>query len=172
MATMTTESGTALHEPFLSLVREHERLLHKVCHLYCHTEEQRRDLLQEILLQLWRSLPAFERRAKPATWVYRVALNTAITFLRRNARRGRVDVSPEGHVVAGEDGEFRRIENAEVLERALATLTSVEKAIVLLHFEERSYEEIGEILGISGNAVSVKLVRIKNKLREWFQGAR
>jgi len=172
MATMTTDSATSLQEVFVLLVREHEPLLHKVCHLYCRNEEERGDLLQEILLQVWRSLPGFEERAKPATWIYRVALNTAITFLRKGARAVPVDALPDVQAAVCEAREFRQVEHAEVLERALATLSSIEKAIVLLHFEERSYIEIGEVLGISEKAVSVKLVRIKTKLREWFQGAR
>jgi len=172
MATMTATSGTTLQEVFVLLVREHEPLLHKVCHLYCRNEEERGDLLQEILLQVWRSLPGFEERAKPATWIYRVALNTAITLLRKSARTVPVDALPDVQAAVCEAREFRQVEHAEVLERALATLSSVEKAIVLLHFEERSYLEIGEILGISEKSVGVKLVRIKTKLRDWFQGTR
>jgi RNA polymerase sigma-70 factor, ECF subfamily len=172
MATMTPDSATSLQEVFVLLVREHEPLLHKVCHLYCRNEEERRDLLQEMLLQVWRSLPGFEERAKPATWIYRVALNTAITFLRKSARSVPVDALPDVPAAGCEAGEFRQVEHAEVLERAMATLSSVEKAVLLLHFEERSYLEIGEILGISEKAVSVKLVRIKTKLREWFQRGR
>jgi RNA polymerase sigma-70 factor (ECF subfamily) len=91
MATMTTDSATSLQEVFVLLVREHEPLLHKVCHLYCRNEDERRDLLQEMLLQVWRSLPGFDERAKPGTWIYRVALNTAITFLRKGARSVPVD---------------------------------------------------------------------------------
>jgi RNA polymerase sigma-70 factor (ECF subfamily) len=172
MATMTADPETTFQEVFLSLVRKHSPLLHKVCHLYCRSEDERRDLLQEILLQLWKSLPGFEGRAKPATWFYRVALNTAITFLRKSARSGFVSAFPETQTAVCEGREFRQIENAEVLERALATLGDVEKAIVLLHFEERSYLEIAEILGISEKVVSVKLVRIKTKLRDWFHGTR
>lgn len=172
MATMTTDPAATLQEVFVSLVRKHEPLLHKVCHLYCRNEDERRDLLQEMLLQLWRSLPGFEGRAKSATWFYRVALNTAITFLRKSARSGFAGALPESEAAVCEDRKFRQIENAEVLERALATLGDIEKAIVLLYFEDRSYLEIAEILGISEKVVSVKLVRIKNRLRDWFQGAR
>jgi RNA polymerase sigma-70 factor (ECF subfamily) len=172
MATMTTDPATSLQEVFVLLVREHEPLLHKVCHLYCRNEDERRDLLQEMLLQVWRSLPGFDERAKPGTWIYRVALNTAITFLRKRARSVPVDALPDVPDAGCEAREFRQVEHAEVLERAIATLSSVEKAALLLHFEERSYLEIGEILGISEKAVSVKLVRIKTKLRDWFQRAR
>jgi len=172
MATMTTDSATSLQDVFVSLVREHEPLLHKVCHLYCRNEDERRDLLQEMLLQVWRSLPGFDERAKPGTWIYRVALNTAITFLRKSAHSVPVDALPDVPDAGCEAREFRQVEHAEVLERAMATLSSVEKAALLLHFEERSYLEIGEILGISEKAVSVKLVRIKTKLRDWFQRGR
>ena len=172
MATMTTGSATSLQDVFVLLVREHEPLLHKVCHLYCRNEDERRDLLQEMLLQVWRSLPGFDERAKPGTWIYRVALNTAITFLRKSAHSVPVDALPDVPDAGCEAREFRQVEHAEVLERAIATLSSVEKAARLLHFEERSYLEIGEILGISEKAVSVKLVRIKTKLRDWFQRGR
>ena len=121
---------------------------------------------------MWKSLPFFEERAKPGTWIYRIALNTAITFLRKSIRSGHTETLSEIPPSVSDAREFQRTENAEVLERALATLGSIDRAIVLLYFEEKSYQEIGEILGLSEKAVSVELVRIKNKLRDWFQGAR
>lgn len=141
-------------------------MLHKVCNLYGHTAEDRQDLFQEIITQLWRSYPRFRSEAKFSTWLYRIALNTAISDLRKKKKRGRAarisDPSGFSHQQETEEEQEQR----QLLYLAIGQLTEVERALVMLYLEDRSYEEMEEILGINQNNLRVKMNRIKEKLRK------
>lgn len=150
---------------FEEKLKSHELLLHKVCRMYAATHADRQDLFQEIVIQAWRGFPKFRGESKISTWLYRIALNTAITGLRRkkdfiesyepaNMPDQKEDKSTEGQE-----------EQLEQLYTAIAQLNDIEKAIVMLYMEDRSYEEMHDILGIGQGALRVKMVRIKDKLR-------
>jgi RNA polymerase sigma-70 factor (ECF subfamily) len=151
-------------ESFGELIEKNQKILHKVCRVYIDNPYDREDLFQEICLQLWRSYPSFREEARLSTWIYKVALNTAISTLRKR-NRNIVTVSLKNRDMI-QSTELDEKENAELLHRAITMLSRIDKAIILLWLEERSYEEISEILGISKSNVSVKLVRIKKKLIE------
>jgi RNA polymerase sigma-70 factor (ECF subfamily) len=160
---------------FLELVREYEARLRRICRIYADDPEARKDLYQDILVQLWRTLPSFEGRANPGTWLYRVALNTALNVARRRTVRRRArereEVALRGQPPPRAD---ERVERAEVLERlyaAIGRLHEIDRALVLLHLEERSYREIGDVLGISESNVGVRLHRAKAKLARWLEEA-
>jgi RNA polymerase sigma-70 factor (ECF subfamily) len=156
-----------LQSTFITLVHEHRALLHKVCNLYCSSEQDRQDLFQEIVIQLWRSYPRFRGEAKFSTWLYRIALNTAISDLRRQKRRPRpvdTDNIPAG--LQDIQYEKEREQQFQQLYTAIAQLSEVEKALVMLYLEDKSYEEMEEILGINQNNLRVKMNRIKEKLRK------
>lgn len=163
---MTQPAPGAREQAFVALVREHGALVHKVCYAYAHTEDDRRDLYQEVLLQCWRAFPRFQGRAEPSTWLYRIALNTAITFLRRRTRASFSELGDEA--LSSGPLEIERFERWEVLERAMARLGSIDRAVLLLYLEDRSYEDIGDILGLSASNVSVKLARIRSRLKDWW----
>lgn len=134
--------------------------------MYCDREEDRNDLFQEIIVQLWKSYPSFRNESKVSTWMYRVGLNTAITSFRKNKRRpDQNSLSVENFQMADENPEYETEENIKQLHRAVAQLTGVEKSIVLLFLENKKYEEIAEITGITQNYVRVKMNRIKKKLK-------
>jgi len=153
-------------------IKAHEGLLWKICRLYAYTDADRQDLFQEMVIQLWKAYPTFRGEARFSTWLYRVALNTAITGLRRQkdfitsyepevlARHERVDTT-----TGGEE------EQLEQLYRAISHLNEVEKALVMLYLEDRSYAEMEEVLGIGQGALRVKMTRIKEKLRQITQNA-
>jgi len=149
------------------LVDEHRGMLYKVCRLYCFTEADRQDLFQEIVIQLWRSWPAFRREAKFSTWLYRIALNTAISGLRKQ-RRLITPTDPEQLPTELQDIQYAadKEEQLQLLYEAIDRLTEVEKALTMLYLEDRSYQEMEEILGISQNNLRVKMNRIKDKLRK------
>jgi len=149
------------------LVDEHRGMLYKVCRLYCFTEVDRQDLFQEIVIQLWRSWPAFRREAKFSTWLYRIALNTAISGLRRQHRLI-TPTDPEQLPTELQDIQYSadKEEQLQLLYAAIDRLTEVEKALTMLYLEDRSYQEMEEILGISQNNLRVKMNRIKDKLRK------
>lgn len=148
---------------FLKLVREHQRILHKVCNLYEHEPTLREDLFQEIVLQAWHSFAKFRGDAKFSTWLYRVALNTAISFYRKDQKKPELisaDILPE-YKEHKEDKE----EQVQAMYKAISSLSKIDKALVMLYLEDYDYKEIGDALGITANNVAVKMNRIKAKLK-------
>lgn len=146
---------------FENYIKQHELLIHKVCRVYARSPDDRKDLFQEIVIQLWKAYPRFRGEAKLSTWMYRVSLNTAITHLRRQKATIELltaDMMPE--IPAPED-EARWRE----MYMAIEQLNHIEKAIVMLYLDDRSYNEMEEIIGISTGAIRVKMSRIKKKLR-------
>jgi RNA polymerase sigma-70 factor (ECF subfamily) len=148
-------------------VREYELLLHKVCHIYAYTDVDRQDLFQDIVIQLWQAYPTFRGDAKFSTWLYRVAINTAITGKRRKKEPVTYfePASLPVHIDE-ETGNYQQEEDRrQTLNNAIAQLNDVEKAIVMLYMENRTYEEMEEVLGIKEATLRVKMNRIKEKLR-------
>lgn len=145
-------------------------MLYKVCRLYCFTAPDRQDLFQEIVFQLWRSYPSFRGEARISTWLYRIALNTAISGLRKK-RRLITSVDPEQLPGDLQDIQYpaEKEEQVQLLYAAIDKLTEVEKALTMLYLEDKSYQEMEEILGISQNNLRVKMNRIRDKLRKITQ---
>jgi len=142
-------------------------MLYKVCRLYCFSEYDRQDLFQEIIVQLWKSYPKFRGESKFSTWLYRIALNTAISDLRKQRRRI-TPLDPDHLPAQLQDMQYPRQQEEQVqqLYAAINQLTEVEKALVMLYLEDKSYDEMEEILGINQNNLRVKMNRIKEKLRQ------
>ncbi len=152
------------HE-FLRLVSDSQGIVHKVCRMYCRDEELRKDLFQEIMIQLWRSYGTFRGESKFSTWLYRVSLNVAIQHLRRDKKR-----PPESELAGdlelkdpNDQGDEERLDQ---LYKAVSRLNSAEKALVLLFLEGKDNEEIARIVGITQNNVRVKMSRIRTKLKQ------
>jgi len=155
-----------LEKKFLHIITENQGIIHKVCSIYCDLEEDRRDLFQEILAQLWKSFPSFRNESKVTTWMYRVALNTAITSFKKEKRQpDKPGISVENLQMVEELYDTRMEEQIKLLNQAVLKLTGVEKSIILLFLEDKKYEEIAEITGITQNYVRVKMNRIKKKLK-------
>ena len=147
-------------------LRENELLIYKICRLYTHTDTERQDLFQEVVIQLWKAFPDFKGRSKFSTWLYRVALNTAITGLRK--QKNFIDTYEPATLPQRID-ENTSIEDEERLSqlyKSIEKLNKVEKAIVMLYMEEKSYDEMEDILGITQGNLRVKMSRIKEKLRQ------
>ena len=160
--------GKADQQRFETLWREHRGIVLKVAGVYTRHAEERLDLAQEIGAQLWRSFAAFdERKAKFSTWLYRIALNVAISHLRRESGGdGRFEPLDERHLetIAGEPAA-EADERVEALRAFIGELDALNRALILLYLEDRSYAEIAEVLGISATNVATKINRIKHKLR-------
>lgn len=147
-------------------IRLHELLIHKVCRIYAYTEADRKDLFQEIVIQLWKAYPKFKGDAKLSTWLYRVALNTAITGLRRQ-KDFITSYEPATLPQPADDNTSHADEERlQQLYAAIGQLNEIEKAIVMLYMEDKSYREMEDIMGISEATLRVKMNRIKDKLRE------
>ena len=152
---------------FVRRVHEHSAMLHKVCNLYCFSEHDRQDLFQEIIVQLWKSWPRFRGESKFGTWLYRIALNTAISGLRKQKKQ-LPSIDPGGLPAETPDIPYpaEKEEQLQQLYQAIGQLTEVEKALVMLYLEDKGYEEMEEILGMNQNNLRVKMNRIKEKLRK------
>jgi RNA polymerase sigma-70 factor (ECF subfamily) len=151
---------------FLAQVESHQAIIHKVCRLYRTTSADRSDLFQEILLQLWRAWPRFRGDSKVSTWMYRVALNTAISDLRKRTRQPETEALPPPEFLPEtEQPSLEEREKSQFLQAAIRQLSPVEKAIVMLYLESHTYEEIAGMIGITPSHVGVKLNRIKAQLK-------
>lgn len=152
---------------FEQQIRENELLLHKVCRMYAKTQADRQDLFQDIVIQLWQAYPKFKGASKFSTWLYRVAINTAISGLRKK-KDLLTSCEPESLPALQREETSDQTEEQEHLQQlysAIEQLNEVEKAIVILYMEDHSYEEMEEILGISSGTLRVKMNRVKEKLR-------
>jgi RNA polymerase sigma-70 factor, ECF subfamily len=150
---------------FEQLIRENELMIHKVCRMYADSNADRDDLFQEIVIQLWKAYPTFRGEARFSTWLYRVAINTAITRLRKERDFIKSYSPAELPEYMQEDHSIEK-EKEKQLHEAINRLSQVEKAIVMLYLEDHSYLEMEDILGISQGNLRVKMNRIKEKLRQ------
>ena len=152
---------------FINLINEHQGLIHKVCIMYENDRDQRNDLFQEIVLQLWKSFASFRGESKITTWMYRIALNTAISGYRKQSRKVRTEDLHEMHFnISEQQGGQEREENVQKLQRAIRQLSDIERAMIMMALEEIPYEEIAETIGITQNNVRVRMNRIREKLRK------
>lgn len=134
--------------------------------MYCDKEECRRDLFQDILVQLWQSYPSFNNKSRFSTWMYRVALNTAIAQFRKD-KKNNEDLTPDVLVNVPEEESFKEKEDRiNLVHKAINKLSKAEKAIIILYMDDYSYEEISEISGLTISNVGVKINRIKAKLQK------
>ncbi len=150
---------------FVSLLNQHQKIIYKVCNLYMDKHSEREDLFQEITLQAWKAFGNFRGDAKFSTWLYRVALNTAITFFRKEKTKPTLfttDVVPDQPEESVDPVE----EQVRAMYAAIGDLSKIDKAIVMLYLEDYNYIDIGEMMGITANNVAVKMNRIKLKLKE------
>lgn len=148
---------------FLTILSQYNAMLHKICRLYRDSVEDREDLFQEIVFQLWKSYPHFKGEAKISTWMYRIALNTAIaSFRKKTTTINYLNQLPDFAEEQSSDEPGLRQER---LFAVLKLLDDSEKALIALYFEELSYLQIAEITGINENYVGVKLNRIKAKIK-------
>lgn len=159
-------SKRTLKEDFISLVEKHQGIIHKVSRMYCDNEDCSRDLFQDILVQLWQSYPSFNQKSKFSTWMYRVALNTAIAQFRKE-KKNTEDCVPDLPVNIPEEESYREKEDRRALvHKAISKLSKAEKAIIILYMDDYTYEEISEISGMTLSNVGVKISRIKGKLQK------
>jgi RNA polymerase sigma factor (sigma-70 family) len=157
-----------LDDQFIREINQNLGIAHKVCNVYFFASEEREDVLQEMMYQLWRSYPGFQQHAKFSTWMYRVCLNTALTYLRKNKRKRSETIASE-HYQIPDHGKRGTDENIEMLYEAISLLSPINKAIILLYLEDMSYEEIADVTSLSKSNVSVRLVRIKKELENYFR---
>lgn len=144
-------------------MEQHKQIIYKVCFMYASDDETINDLFQEVTLNLWKGFPRFRGESKPTTWVYRIAVNTCVSWLRSSNRRPQTVPLTLSMTDLMTDEQEK--ENLRELYALINRLGKLERALILLWLEERSYEEIAEILDISVTNVGVRINRIKAKLK-------
>lgn len=151
-----------LENEFTRIVREHKDTIYMVCYMFSKDNAEVEDLYQEILINLWRSLPQFENRSSLKTWIWRISLNTCISIDRKKRRREKMPLEMDIDLYNDSDRDTKQI---KLLHERINRLGPFDRAIILLWLENMSYEEIGAIVGISEKNVSVRLYRIKEQLK-------
>lgn len=157
-------------DKFISVIKDNQKLIFKICYSYCSNQETRKDLQQEILLQLWSSFSKFDGRVKISTWIYRIALNTAISFYRYDCKHSDKLESLDKLIISISNFEIEteKDENISMLYHFIEQLDKLDKALILLYLDDNKYRDIADILGISETNVATKISRIKKRLKEHF----
>ena len=152
-----------MDDEFVDKINQNLGIAHKVCRIYFNSAIDYDDVLQEMMYQLWRSYKTFDGRSKFSTWMYKVCLNTALTYQRKYQRDKTESLDATHHQIQAEPANEKN-QSTAMLYNAIEELSPVNKAIILLYLEDMSYEEIANITGLTKSNVSVKLVRIKKRL--------
>ncbi|MCE6992035.1 RNA polymerase sigma factor [Dyadobacter sp. CY323] len=156
---------------FLAVMEANKGIIYKVANAYCRDPENRKDLIQEIVIQLWLGFPKYDEQFRITTWMYRIALNVSISFYRKENVREKINapLRPDIMDLTEDIGTPEPDSDIGTLHRFIRELREFDRAIILLYLEENSQQEIAEILGITSTNVSTKISRIKEQLKQKFQ---
>ena len=162
------QKQTSREQLFDSIIAEERDRLGRIARVYALHEQE--DLIQEMLMQIWRSLPQFSGQSKLSTWAYRIGINTAISW-RRNATR--LKRQPPANRIDAEQvaGEAQPSDTVRLLERFLSTQSEIDRAVLLMYLEDLNYEEIADVVGVSAGAIRTRMSRIRSRLQSWESGS-
>ncbi len=154
---------------FEGIIEQHKGILFKVARAYCPDVEERQDLIQEMMIQIWQSIHKYNDQYKISTWLYRISLNVAISFYRKSSSRAKkyIEMNEQMVEISVED-KFENERQLNLLEQFISELKEIDKALMILYLEDKSHAEIAEILGMSVSNVGTKTRRIKDKLKTRF----
>ena len=156
-----------LEHSFVTKLERNQNIVHKVCRIYTSNRDQHNDLFQEITIQLWKAYPKFRGDSKFSTWMYRVALNTAITLYRKSKRSIKTqDYESVVFKISSTDYDDTEEEQLKIMYKAIKQLSDIEKALIFLYLEDKNYKEIANTIGITEVNARVKMNRIKTKLKK------
>ncbi len=153
-------------DSFDNFLKNNQGIVFKVCQTYCQSSQEREDLAQEIIIQLWKAFPKFNPKFKASTWTYRIALNVAISNHRKAIKRKEFPVNWEESLVSYKEEKVEENPRLQLLYEMIYELNELNRAIMLLYLEDYNYDEIAEICGLSKTNVASKINRIKNQLRK------
>ncbi len=162
--------STKTKDGFIEIINQNKKLIYKICNIYCKDEEDRKDLIQEVIIKLWQSFEKYNENYKISTWMYHVTINTAISYYRSGRRRQEKTISlSESIIELTYDGiENENDENINRLYGFINNLDDLNKALMILYLDNNRYKDIAEILGISETNVATKINRIKQQLKQYF----
>jgi RNA polymerase sigma-70 factor (ECF subfamily) len=156
-------------QDFQNIIEQHKGIFYKIARAYCANEDDRQDLIQEMMIQVWQSNHRYNGQFKISTWLYRISLNVAITFYRKNTTRANnhtlLDEQTEQIPTDDKTADERQL---VLLEKFISELKEIDKALMVLYLEDKNHAEIAEILGMSNSNVGTKIARIKEKLKTRF----
>ena len=154
-------------EHFLDFLEQYKHLIWKISGVYCKDEEERKDLIQEIILQLWKSFPNYDNQYSMTTWAYRIALNVSISYVRKTITRNKA-IQQYKYAISLPEIDNEKKEQLKLLYDSIGFLKPFDKAIISMYLENCDHKEISEVLGISVTNVSTRLSRIRKQLKEHF----
>jgi RNA polymerase sigma factor (sigma-70 family) len=157
-------------ERFQTLIEQHKKILYKVCRSYCRNPDDREDLVQEIVARLWQSSRGFDERVRFSTWMYRVALNVAISFWRRERTRTRHLIHGDERLMAVAEERESEPDEIRLLYQFIGNLDPFNRGLILLYLDGHSYAEIAAVLGITETNTATKISRLKKAMKEEFRG--
>lgn len=163
-------TATDKDDLFVSIIEANKGIIYKIVISFCQDMEDRKDLIQEIMLKLWRSFESYNDEFKHSTWIYRISLNVAISFYRKERSRKKINSPFSESILRIADFQDNKQaeQNAIFLTRFISELKELDKALILLYLDERSHKEIAEIMGITETNVATKIGRIKMSLKQKF----
>ncbi|MCM1349008.1 MAG: sigma-70 family RNA polymerase sigma factor [Firmicutes bacterium] len=148
---------------FTQILKQHDALIYKVCYMYAEDSDHLKDLYQEVAANLWNGLEGFEGKSKVSTWVYRISLNTCITYFRKHGKHS-ATLRLDAAACDVEDTDSDRTSKLKFMYELIGQLGKIDKAIVMLWLDEHSYDEIAQVVGLSRANVASRLYRAKQKL--------
>ena len=152
---------------FITRINGHKGILYKICRSYCSNPADRDDLAQEMIVQIWRSYPRFDEKFQFTTWMYRIALNVAISWFRKARSRQHLPIGDQLFEISSEDIQDESAD-LQLLQQFISELKPLDKALMILYLEDKSHQEIADVLGMSVSNVGTKVGRIKTSLRQKF----
>jgi RNA polymerase sigma-70 factor (ECF subfamily) len=154
---------------FLNIIEQHKGILYTVARAYCPNADDRQDLIQEMMIQIWQSIHKYDDQFKISTWLYRISLNVAISFYRKSSTRSKKYTElTEQLIETPVEDKSENERQLYLLDQFISELNEIDKALMILYLEDKSHTEIAEILGISVSNVGTKIGRIKDKLKTRF----
>jgi RNA polymerase sigma factor (sigma-70 family) len=160
----------AQKDQFIYLIQQNKKLIFKVCNAYCRDPEDRKDLVQEVIIRLWQSFHKYDNQFKLSTWMYRIAINTAISYYRASSKKQKVTISIHDSLIDIADENTAELdENIKLLYHFINQFNDLNKALMILYLDNNSYKDIAEILGISETNVATKINRLKLQLKQQFK---
>lgn len=156
---------------FVQIIQEHQGIINSICNIYYTDDEDLKDARQDIILQLWKSLPTFRGESKISTWIYRVALNTILAKIKKDKKSTLNESLSERHFNTGFNNDYPPNDDIQQLLFLVGQLEATDKAMMILHFEGYDHKEIGQTLSMTATNVSTRMNRIKSKLKEIFKAA-
>ncbi|MEP7268557.1 MAG: RNA polymerase sigma factor [Saprospiraceae bacterium] len=154
---------------FQNIIDQHKGILVKVVRSYCKDANDRQDLMQEIMIQIWKALPRYNHQFAITTWLYRISLNVAISFYRKNtSKKSKSGMLANEFLEVSDSQSYEKDHALKLLEQFIYELNDIDKSLILLYLEDKSYKEISEVMGLSTSNIATKMGRIKDKLKNNF----